>query len=717
MEKLIMDKYTNNRNHVMIVDDDPSVRFMMGSVLESLGMSFDEAEDGEQALMLLENVLPDLLLLDVSMPGMDGFEVCARMKKMPGISEIPIVMVTGSDDLPSIQRAFDLGVTDVITKPVPWPLIGFRISFLMQATKAFLNLKKNEKRLAHAQRLASMGSWELELRTDKMWFSDEVRQIFHFDPLGFDSSFQAFINAVHPVDRKRVEDATSNAINSNSSYSIDHQLLLCDGKSCFVHTEAAVITDQNGKPIRLEGAIQDITGRRAAEEEIRHLAYFDTLTGLPNRVLFLESLKRIHFKSERDGKRYAILFIDIDGFKSINDTLGHIHGDTLLQNLALRLKESIRVEDFSITGMVARLGGDEFVVIIDNLNNSEDVAIVAQRIIDNISIPVQLDASEVVVTASIGIGVFPDDSLDTDTLIKHADIAMYSAKDNGKNSFQYFNQSMHEAATFQLELEKELKMAITCNEFRMHYQPQVDLITKQIVGFESLIRWSNPKLGEVSPGVFIPLAEKNNLIYKIDQWVISEVCRQIRIWQDDGITDLQIAINLSGRSISSKDLVSFIHQEIQKNGIAPQSLQVEITEGLLMVDKAGSATTLSELKVIGISLAIDDFGTGYSSLQYLQRLPVDIIKIDQSFVSPISDVNERAPLVTAIIALARSLDLDVIAEGIERDVQSDFLSLHGCSMGQGYLFSRPVPAINVPSLLKQYQHKAGITGKTPYTHL
>lgn len=694
-----MDRIADNNNRVMIVDDDPSVRLMMSSALESLGISVEEAEDGEQALALLDKALPDLLLLDVMLPGIDGFEVCTRMRETPGISEIPIVMVTGSDDTFSIQRAYDLGVTDFITKPIPWSLIGHRISFLIRATKAISDLKKNEKRLTHAQRLACMGTWVWELHTDKMWFSDEVLQIFHYDPLSFDASFQAFISSVHPVDRERVLDATNNAIESNSSYSIDHQLLLYDGKSCFVHTEASVVTDQNGIPIRLEGAIQDISERKAAEDQIRHLAFFDILTDLPNRTLFLEHLNRILFKSQTDKKRFAILFIDIDEFKTINDTLGHISGDCLLQKLAMRLKESVRIDDFTSTGMVARLGGDEFVVIIDHLKSSEDVAIVAQRIIGNISLPVQLEGTEVVVTASIGISIFPDDGQDTDTLLKHADIAMYSAKDNGKNSFQYFSRSMHEAAIFQLELEKELRMAITNDELAMHYQPQVDLLTRRIVGFEALIRWINPKMGEIPPGVFIPMAENNNLICKIDRWVISEVCRQIRAWQEIGITGLRIAINLSGRSIIRKDLATFIRQEVEENSIPFQSLQIEITEGVLMADTVASAATLKELKEIGVLLAIDDFGTGYSSLQYLQSLPVDTIKIDQSFVSPISEINEKAPVISAIIALAQSLELNVIAEGVECEVQNDFLTIHGCPMGQGYLYSHPVPAEEVTSLL------------------
>jgi len=685
---------------VLVVDDDPSVRLMMGSVLESLGMYVEEAKDGEQALLFLENVVPDLLLLDVMMPGLDGFAVCERMRQVPAISEIPIVMVTGSNDTFSIQRAYDLGVADFIAKPIPWASIGYRINFIMRAIKAFSDLKKNEMRLSHAQRIAGMGTWEWELKTDKMWFSDEVLQLFQYDPQGFDASFQSFINTVHPADRERVLSATSNAINSTSSYSIDHQLQLCDGRLCFVHTEATVVTDCYGMPIRLEGSIQDISERKVAEDQIRQLAFFDMLTGLPNRVLFMDHLGRIHHKAQIDNKKYAILFIDIDGFKCINDTLGHLCGDLLLQQLALRLKDSVRSDDFASTGMVARLGGDEFVVLIDHLKNIEDVAIIAQRIIVNFSIPAQLDAAEVVVTASIGISIFPDDGHDTETMIRHADIAMYSAKDNGKNSFQYFSRSMHDAASFQLELEKELRMAIHSDEFTMHYQPKVDLATKRIVGFEALIRWNNRRLGNVLPVIFIPMAEKNNLIWDVDRWVIREVCRQIGVWQGNGMNGFTVAINLSGKSLTHKNLVAFIRQETEKHKIAPQSIQIEITEGVMMLGSAVSAAALDELKEMGISFAIDDFGTGYSSLQYLHNLSVETIKIDRSFVATISDVNEKSPVITAIIALAQSLGLSIVAEGIEHDVQCDFLRTQGCSQGQGYLYSYPVPAEEVPTLIE-----------------
>ena len=694
-----MNAMQSDSSRIMIVDDDPSVRLMMSSALESLGHCVEEAEDGLQALSLLENSIPDMLLLDVMMPGMDGFEVCARLKENPVLSEIPIVFMTGTNDTGSIQRAFELGITDFVTKPIPWALIGYRMNFLLRATKSFSDLKENQKRLSHAQRLAGMGTWSWDLPTDTLWFSEEVMRILNYDPQCFNSSFQAFIDSVHPVDRERVRTATSLAIETNTSYSIDHQLMLTDGKTCFVHTEAAVISDRQGKPIKLEGAIQDITKRKEAENQISHLAFFDILTGLPNRTLFQDHLKRFHAKSEEDKTRYAILFIDIDEFKVINDTLGHQLGDVLLQQVALRLKESVRCDDFAASGMVARLGGDEFVVIIDNFKCSGDLAIIAQRIISNLRRPMLLDEAEISITGSIGISTFPDDGKDTETLIKNADIAMYSAKNAGRNNFQYFNQEMHEAAALQFEIEKALKMAIHHDELTMHYQPQVDLNTRKIINFESLIRWNHALLGSVSPALFIPLAEKSNFIIEIDRWVIANVCGQIRSWLDNGVAGVTVAINLSGKSIVQNDIATFVQEQLERYSITPDLIQIEITEGILMLDADAAKRTLDKLKSMGISIAIDDFGTGYSSLQYLQRLPIDAIKIDQSFVANISDVDQIEPLISSVIALAQSMNMRIIAEGIENEVQNDYFRNHSCHRGQGYLYGCPVPAEQVPVLL------------------
>jgi len=581
-------------------------------------------------------------------------------------------------------------------------VIAYRISFIIRATRAFSDLKKSEGRLVVAQRIAKVGNWELVPESGSIWFSDEARDILRLDPHDDETSYQTLINCIHPIDRLKVEKAIAHAIEYSGYYSIDYQLLQADGTNRFVHAEAEVIRDWKGLPIRLEGTIQDISERKNAENKITNLVFVDILTGLPNRLLFMEHTKRIHLRSQLDQGKYAILFLNVDEYTAINDMYGHAMGDSLLQQLAQRLKTCVRISDLYTSGMVARLGGDEFVLVVDSIKKAEDMGIFAKRIIDQMCLPVQLGATEVDVTVSIGISIFPDDGDDVITLIKNADIAMYSAKEQGKCSYQFFTKSINDAVLMQLRVENNLKTAVKNNEFTLHYQPQVELDRFGIVGFEALIRWHNQELGDVSPDIFISLAEKSHLIWEIDRWVLDEACRQLRAWQDSGISGLRIAVKISGRSIKQNNLAAIVSQAIEIHGIEPHSLQLELTEGILMVNAAASLGVLSELKKIGVSLAIDDFGTGYSSLTYLQKLPIDTLKIDQSFVAGISDINDSAPVISAIIALAQSLQLTVIAEGVELEMQQEFFKMRGCQVGQGFLYSRPVPADDVPLLVSQF---------------
>jgi diguanylate cyclase (GGDEF)-like protein len=687
---------------VLIVDDDPCIRMLIGETLVSDGFRVEKAEDGMQALALLENCTPDLIMLDVIMPGMDGFEFCSRLREIPGKADVPIVIITGSNDLVSIQRAYEVGVTDFITKPIPLGVIAYRVSFIIRATKAFSDLKKSESRLMVAQRLAKIGNWELGPESGRIWLSDEARGILRLGSHDNETSYQTFIDCVHPVDRLRVEKAIAHAIEYSGYCSIDCQLQQADGVNRFMQVEAEVIRDWKSVPIRLEGTIQDISERKNAEDKITNLAFVDILTGLPNRLLFMEHTKRIHLRSQLDQGKYAILFLNVDELSSINDMYGHAMGDSLLQQLAQRLKTCVRISDLYTSGMVSRFGGDEFVVVVDSISNAADMGILAKRIIDQMCLPVQLGATEVVVTVSIGISIFPDDGDDVITLIKNADIAMYSAKEEGKCGYRFFTKSVNDAILMHLRMENNLKSAISNNEFILHYQPQVELDGFGIVGFEALIRWHNQELGEVLPEVFIPLAEKSHLIWEIDRWVLDEACRQLRKWQDSGISGLRIAVKISGRGIKQNNLVAIVSQAIERHGIGPHALQLELTEGILMANAAASLGVLVELKKIGVSLAIDDIGTGYSSLTYLQKLPIDALKIDQSFVAGISDMNDPAPVISAIIALAQSLQLSIVAEGIESEMQQDFLRMRGCLLGQGFLFSRPVPADEVPLIVSQF---------------
>ncbi|MFA7242283.1 MAG: EAL domain-containing protein [Sulfuricellaceae bacterium] len=431
----------------------------------------------------------------------------------------------------------------------------------------------------------------------------------------------------------------------------------------------------------------DITSRKQAEEHLNYLVNHDALTGLPNRTLFLERLMLALAHAHRNDKMAGVMFFDLDRFKIINDTLGHASGDLLLQAVAQRVGAILREGD-----TVARLGGDEFTVIVEGVSSEKDIAHIAQKIIDAIAKPLDLCGQEVFVTASVGISVYPNDGVDTQTLVKNADAAMYRAKDQGKNNYQFFKADMNARAFERLTLENSLRRALERSEFELYYQPQRDIATGQVVGAEALIRWRHPEMGLVLPDRFIPIAEETGMILPIGEWVMRTACAQNKAWQDAGFPLMHIAVNLSGRQFKQKNLVGVIKGILAETGLDAEYLELEITESVIMEQATETIATLGEMKALGLQLSIDDFGTGYSSLSYLKRFPIDTLKIDRSFVRDITTDEDDAAITTAVIALAHSLKLMVIAEGVETAEQLAFLSAHGCDEMQGYYFSRPLTA-------------------------
>ena len=693
---------------VLIVDDDFTTRLLTREVLEQAALTVHEADEGSHALELFDRIRPDLVLLDVMMPGVDGFTVCGQIRSHPAGRNTPILMMTGLDDVDSIRRAYEAGATDFITKPFNWLIMGYRVRYMLRANRIFQALGKSQASLDYAQRIAQMGSWEWDLENDKVEWSDAVYGIFQVDPLGFDGNYQAFLNAVHPQDQELVNSALERALEGGLPYSIDHRILLSDGSVRFVHTEARVIGDREGRSTRLAGTVQDITERKRVEEKIRTLAFYDSLTGLPNRVLFKENLEHALSHAKRRGRRVGTLFLDLDRFKWINDTMGHGVGDKLLQELASRLKQCVRRNDCvsrlerdEVSYSLARLGGDEFTVILDDIGHPLDAAMVARRINEEVALPLTLEGYQMTVTASIGISIYPDDGSDIATLIKHADTAMYHAKELGKNNFQFYTRSMTDSAFQRLVLENELRRALEREEFTVAYQPQFDLVSGAICCVEALIRWKSPELGMVPPASFIPLAEETGLIVQIDQWVMATACRQLQAWQSAGLPPLRVSVNLSGQHFRHQSLLQTVRRIVSESGVRPGDLELELTEGVLMGNGEETVATLDALKSLGFTLAIDDFGTGYSSLSYLRRFRLDVLKIDQSFVREIPGNPDSAAIVTAIVAMARSLKLEIVAEGVETVEQLNFLTELGCHQIQGYLFSPAVAPEQIATFLEQ----------------
>lgn len=449
---------------------------------------------------------------------------------------------------------------------------------------------------------------------------------------------------------------------------------------------------------------------KTSNDQIKYIAYHDTLTGLPNRHMFKEYLAHTLSALKRKNESLALLFLDLDNFKYINDTLGHENGDILLQTISERLNATLRDSDFLAhndkTGpenMVARLGGDEFIILLSNIENNYTPSGISKRIINEIARPVTLQSHEVYVSVSIGITIFPDDSEDIDNLIKNADIAMYHAKEQGKNNFQYFSKSMNESMSIRLSVENRLRKAIKNNEFEIYYQPQVDCKTHKIVAAEALLRWNSPDMGLIFPDQFIRIAEESGLILQLGEWALNQACKQLKDWQHQGLIDIALAVNVSSIQFSRQQLPDLLKNLLHEYSLDPKHLEIELTESIFLNEEEKAAQTLSSIRQLGIKVSLDDFGTGYSSLGYLRKYPIDTLKIDRSFILEISNSTEGEAVITAIISMAHAMGLTVVAEGVEDQTQLNFLRTHRCDYIQGYYFYKPMTAANLTEKLKSIE--------------
>ncbi len=477
---------------------------------------------------------------------------------------------------------------------------------------------------------------------------------------------------------------------------IPYQMVKKTGEIIHVLLSAVAEYDAKGEVVRSLAVVIDVTERKQAEREIQKLAYYDTLTGLPNRTLFHDRLGQALAQARRDERKVGVLFLDLDRFKTINDTLGHAAGDILLKYIARRLLGCVRQSD-----TVARLGGDEFVVILPGVHTERDLTEFSKKILETISKPVRLGEKKFFTTASIGISVYPDDAKAVETLIRNADIAMYAAKDLGKNTFSFFSADMNEKVVEKMGLETRLREALKRDEFFLAYQPQMNLATGAISGMEVLLRWRHPEAGTVSPATFIRVAEETGLIIPIGEWVLRTACSQAVNWHTAGLPRLRMGVNISSRQFNQPDFIDMVDRVLQQTGYDPNFLELELTEGIVMENVPETIMTLTDLKVRGIHLAIDDFGTGYSSLSYLKHFPFDRLKIAQEFVRDISVDPEDAAIVEAITAMATSLGLQVVAEGVERKEQLDFLRRRRCHEMQGFYFAHPLEAAEMAGMLER----------------
>jgi diguanylate cyclase (GGDEF)-like protein/PAS domain S-box-containing protein len=570
---------------------------------------------------------------------------------------------------------------------------GRDITERMQSLEA---LRESEASLAKAQRIAHIGNWERNLASDELRWSDETYRIFGLTPQQQRITYTAFLSMIHPDDRQSIIENVNKATNHKQPYGTEYRLIRPDGSERVVRTQAQVESGNDGEPARLVGTIQDITEQRQTQERLNYLAHYDTLTGLPNRLLLQDRLSLAMVEADRRDRLVAVIFLDLDRFKIINDTLGHEMGDALLKSVAERLKACVRAGD-----TISRLGGDEFTIVLAGIGHVDDVAHVAQKIIESFVSPFHINGRELFVSPSMGITLYPFDDNDIDSLLRNADAAMYHAKELGRNTFQFYTAELNRRTAKRLALETALRHAIERNELQLHYQPQVNLGTGRITGAEALLRWRHPEMGPVSPLEFIPLAEETGLIVQIGEWVLRTACAQARAWHELGFGGLQIAVNLSGRQFQHRHLARLVKNVLRETPLDPRLLDLELTESLLMHNTEAILGTMDELHAHGVAFSMDDFGTGYSSLSYLKRFPIDTLKIDQTFVRDIPRDPDDAAIARAIISMAHSLGMKVIAEGVETAQQLSFLRANRCDSMQGYYFSKPLPADVMTGLLQK----------------
>jgi diguanylate cyclase (GGDEF)-like protein/PAS domain S-box-containing protein len=548
------------------------------------------------------------------------------------------------------------------------------------------------ERLSLAQRTAGAGVWDWDILNGSLTWSDELFQLFGLDPAAAAATFDTWRSVVHPDDLQRAEEVILTSIRDHAPLFNEYRIVLPTGEARWVDAFGDTTYDADGNAQRMIGICIDTTARKQAEAQIEFLAHHDHLTRLPNRFVAKERLKMAMAYADRATENVALLFLDLDKFKSVNDTLGHTVGDLLLVEVARRLQACLRETD-----TVSRQGGDEFLVILTHIQDLAAVTGSAAKIVEALAAPYDIDGHILAVTVSVGIAIYPNDAQDTDTLMQRADTAMYHAKGTGGNDYTFFSEQMNVAVAVAQAIRSELRQALAGGEFALHYQPQIDLASGRVIGAEALLRWHSPTRGLVLPDEFISIAEDCGLIVPIGEWVLQEACRQAVHWQQAGLPELTVAVNLSAMQFRRGNLQQSVVQALSASGLAPALLELELTESLLIVEAESALEAVRSLRSLGIRFAVDDFGTGYSSLAYLKRFPIDKLKIAQAFVQDMNTNPEDAAIVHAIIQMARALNLRTVAEGIETEDTVEHLRLHHCDEAQGDYFSRPLPA-------EEFQH-------------
>ena len=719
----------NSKGEVLIVEDTPASLKLLSDLLGGAGYAVRQAPNGELALWTAQARPPELILLDVRMPGLDGFEVCRRLKEIPSLRQVPVIFLSAQYDTDDKVRGFALGAVDFIAKPFQAEEILARTDAHVRLARAQLQLAQERanlerrvaERTAELEQVASTLAREVQIRRaneELLRLSGQVFEatqdaILITDPAGtIVTANPAFTRItgyaaqeVVGTDIMRLHAeytgeavllALRQGLRSSGCWSGEVQTRRKSGDTYPCLLSASTVHGPDGAVVNYIGVFLDISERKAEQHLIDFLSYHDALTGLPNRVLLRERFEQARANAVRDGQQVVLMCLDLDRFKNINDSHGQAVGDKALQVVARFLSGCVREGD-----TVARQGGDEFQILLQDDALLGRTLALAQTILAGLREELSVDGERLALTTSIGIAMCPADGDSLDDVLRHADTALVRAKEMGRDHYAFFTERMGSDIRARLAMQQQLRGAIGRDEFEVHYQPQMCLRTGALLGAEALLRWDNPVLGKVPPGLFIALAEEYGSITAIGEWVLESVCAQIRAWHDAGLGSIKVAVNLSGKQFAQDRTVPFVEAALRKYGIAPACLGIEITESTVMGDPDKAVAALTRLKDIGVGISLDDFGTGYSSLGYLKRFPIDVLKIDKSFVDDVTTSSSDAAIARSVISLAHNLDMRVIAEGVETREQVDFLTEHGCDEMQGYYFSRPLAADAFTALLRE----------------
>jgi diguanylate cyclase (GGDEF)-like protein len=678
---------------ILLISDTPDSQSDIIKALPAPAFSVDIAANGTLAFERIKERLPDTILLDAGTGEFDSLQICRLLRTSPALSDTPIIILIEAGDVETINSALAVGATDFIIKPIDYQIFKYRLYFIVRIGRGTALLRNSLFQLTAlnmASQMARLGYWIWHTEKNKFQISSRLANLCGISLQQFDGTLDGFMQFIYPRDRDFVKDTLTAAASGSAIKSIEFRLLTEQSGPLLVHQELELLADKSERVIT--GNILVITRHNETEKQIHRIAYFDNLTGLASRTYYYEHIEDFIKTALSSNEQFAFLFLELDGFKEINDKYGHFVGDQFLRAIAQRLKLVVREIDF-----IARLGSDEFCIILANVTDDEGVSDVADRFLQKISQPLLLSHQPITPTASIGIAMFPRDGQNETELIKAADIAMYSAKQAGKQRYVFYSPNMSQEATQRRKNELMLREAFRQKQFILYYQPQVSTLTGRITGVEALVRWQHPEKGLILPDEFLTLTDRLGLIVELGNWVLKTACEQMSSWHRSGLPFMQMAVNLSPSHFQDPALVDTVRSLLTENRIPPHYLELEVTENAMQTK--GHIEVFNQLRALGVRIAIDDFGTGFSCLASLQKLPLDCLKIDKVFIDEMLHNPHTSLLLGTIIGLANTLGYSIIAEGVETRDQAAAIQNLGCNLMQGFLYSPAVSAKEIPALI------------------